>query len=133
MGTMTVAFEDGTADLKKNKKKEVSRVLAAICAEAWLIERRALDSLIEIANRAHDRPEILEKRVGITGAGQMTVANGVAILPVRGHLFPRANMMTDISGATSLEMSQRDFLAADNDPDIKRIVMDYDTPGGAVT
>jgi len=58
--------------------------------------------------------------------------NGVAVLQLFGPIFPRANMMT-MSGATSIQQFTSDFVAAYNDPDIQAIVMDVDSPGGAVS
>lgn len=57
--------------------------------------------------------------------------NGVAVIDLIGPIYPRANMMT-ASGATSIEQFTRDFVKAYNDPDVKGIVMNVDSPGGAV-
>ncbi len=60
------------------------------------------------------------------------VVDGVAVLPLYGVLAKRANMLTDISGGTSLEIALRDLKAALNDPEVTAVVLDIDSPGGAV-
>ncbi len=56
----------------------------------------------------------------------------VAVLPVFGTIFPRANVMSDFSGGTSLEILSKRFRAFLSDPSVSAIVLDVDSPGGAV-
>ncbi len=58
--------------------------------------------------------------------------DGVAIIPVVGPLFRYANLFTSISGASSYEILAKDFTSALENPDIKGIVLDIDSPGGEV-
>lgn len=67
------------------------------------------------------------------GTGRAVVSEGVAILPVLGPIFPRANLMTDMSGATSYAAIQKDLAAALNSDDVHSILHIYDTPGGTVS
>lgn len=67
------------------------------------------------------------------GSGKATMMDGVALIPMLGPIFPRANMMTDISGATSLTDMQRDLRAALENQDINSILLCVDSPGGAVS
>lgn len=60
-------------------------------------------------------------------------AGGVAVIPFMGPHFPRANLFTRVSGAVSLEMFRAEFTAAMNDPKVKSIILDVDSPGGNVT
>jgi len=60
------------------------------------------------------------------------VSKKVAVLPLFGSIFPRANLMTEVSGATSTEMFGKQFDALVNDPSIDAIVLDVDSPGGQV-
>jgi hypothetical protein len=48
----------------------------------------------------------------------LTVVDGVAVIGLIGPIFPRANMMTENSGATSLAMVQAEFRTALADPDV---------------
>lgn len=55
---------------------------------------------------------------------------GVGILPLVGPIFGKANLMTEMSGATSLETFAADLDNMLNDPKISSIVMQIDSPGG---
>lgn len=58
--------------------------------------------------------------------------NGVVVMALHGPIYPRSNMMTHYSGAVSLQTLMVDFTRAFNDPDVKGIVLDIDSPGGDV-
>ncbi len=60
------------------------------------------------------------------------VRNGVAVIPVMGTMSPRMNLMADVSGGVSSELLVRDVKAAAADPKIRGIVLQVDSPGGAV-
>ena len=60
------------------------------------------------------------------------VRNGVAVIPVMGTMSPRMNLMADVSGGVSSELLVRDVKTAAADPKIKGIVLQVDSPGGAV-
>lgn len=60
------------------------------------------------------------------------VVNGAAVLTVHGVIARRMNLFTRISGGVSTEMLGRDFNAAMADDTVDRIIMDIDSPGGAV-
>jgi ClpP class serine protease len=63
----------------------------------------------------------------------VTVRDGVALIPVYGPIFPKANLMTEFCGATSLESVVQDLVTASEDPNIEGIVLLCDTPGGQAT
>lgn len=56
----------------------------------------------------------------------------VAVLPLQGVISQRMNMMADVSGGTSTEQFGAAFNAAMADPAVVGIVIDIDSPGGAV-
>jgi ClpP class serine protease len=58
--------------------------------------------------------------------------NGAAIIPVSGPIFRYANLFTEMSGATSIEILATDFQQALSDPSIERIIFDINSPGGEV-
>jgi signal peptide peptidase SppA len=60
------------------------------------------------------------------------VIDGVAIVPVMGVLAKRANMFSAISGGASTQMIGDAFDAAMADSSVRAVVLDVDTPGGAV-
>jgi ClpP class serine protease len=68
----------------------------------------------------------------LAGSQRAYVVDGVAILPITGPIFPRANMMTEMSGATSISMLQNDYRAALDNADVGAIMLLVDSPGGQV-
>jgi len=55
---------------------------------------------------------------------------GVGVLPLYGILCPKANMVTEYSGGTSLQAWTQDFRAFLADDAVASIIMDIDSPGG---
>jgi ClpP class serine protease len=100
----------------------------------WLMTGDALDSLMAVADRQGD-VQALEARLGrsLDNTRNVTVRDGVAVIPVTGPIFRYANLFTEISGATSTQVLATDFQTAFDDPTIKAIIPVYDTPGGEAT
>lgn len=80
-------------------------------------------------------PQALAARLGEphAEARTITVRDGVAVLPVDGPIFPRSNLFSDISGATSLEILACDLNIALDDPAVTAILLEVDSPGGEVS
>lgn len=106
--------------------------LDAILSTPWAIKPEWLRTITDIAQRQGEEPEALQARLGrpLDNARRVTVRDGVAIIPVTGPIFPRANMMTEMSGATSLSVLATDLRTALDDPNVSAVVMDIDSPGG---
>lgn len=100
--------------------------------QVWAIEESWLQVILEIASREGEGPEAVAARLGRPLQNTRTVAirDGVAVVPIVGPIFRRANMLTEVSGATSTEMLARDFRTALDDPTVKAIMLDVDSPGG---
>lgn len=60
------------------------------------------------------------------------VIDGIAVIPVIGTVSKRFNMFMKISGGVSTEMLKSDISAALSDKKVKGIVLDIESPGGAV-
>ena len=103
-------------------------------SQTWLILPDALDNILSIARRSNDI-EALETKLGkqLEHTHTVTNRNGVAIIPVTGPIFRYANLMTRISGATSTEVLATDIQTALDDPGIKSIVLNIDSPGGVAS
>jgi len=69
----------------------------------------------------------------LAGAQRAYVVDGVAVLPVTGPIFPRANLMTDMSGATSVAVLLNDYRVALAARDVVATMLVIDSPGGAVS
>lgn len=79
--------------------------------------------------------EAIEARIGRplkNEAQGYVVDEGVALIPVRGVIAPRMNMMTEISGGTSAELLVRDVRTAMADSSVDALMLMVDSPGGAV-
>ncbi|KAA3543519.1 S49 family peptidase [Pseudomonas sp. ST1] len=107
------------------------RALELAASQPWLMLPDALDNLLTIADRMGD-PGALESKTGIRLENSRTVSvrNGVAIIPVVGPVFRYANLFTEISGATSTQVLATDLQSALDDPSIKSIILNIDSPGG---
>lgn len=109
----------------------MSRAFELAASRPWLMLPEALDGLMAIADRQGD-PEALEARLGrqLENTRAVTVRDGVAVIPVVGPIMRYANLFTRISGATSTQELATDFQAALDDPKVKAIVLNVDSPGG---
>lgn len=102
--------------------------------DPWAITDGWLEQIYAIANREHDYEALLTKRgEPLQNTRTVEKRGNVAIIPLSGVIFPRANMMTELSGATSLQMFAQDITTALNDPTIKAIIVNADSPGGVTT
>jgi len=61
------------------------------------------------------------------------VRDGTAVIPIDGPIFRRANLFTEISGATSTEILATDLQSAIDNSLVRRIVLEIDSPGGEAT
>lgn len=110
------------------------RIWNRIAGEPWAITETALHTILEIAARENESPQAVAAKLGrdLQNTYSVTERDGVAIIPVAGPLFRYANLFTMISGASSYELIARDFTAALENPKIKGIILDIDSPGGEV-
>jgi ClpP class serine protease len=126
----------------------MSRILSALTAEPWAIEPSWLPLLVALAQRNHSAPEVeaakgwqardFDLMVGpgaqrLPGSQRSYVIDGVGIIPIVGPIFPRANMMTEMSGATSITALMADYSSALANTEIGGVVFLQDSPGGAVS
>lgn len=99
---------------------------------AWAMSESDLMTVMQIAAREGEGPEAVAMKLGrpLDNTRTVDVRDGVAIVPMVGPMFRRANMLTEISGATSTEVFAQDFRAALDNPDIRGIILDMSSPGG---
>lgn len=106
-----------------------------IARDTWAIRPEWLETICSIAEREHEyagNVEALQQKLGrpLSNSHAVTVRDGVAIVPVSGPLFRHANLMTELSGATSYDSLAQDLRSAVDDPAIHSIVLNVDSPGG---
>lgn len=108
---------------------------------SWAITQKALEGIIESFNKftldslESATPEALQTRFGkaLPGTFRAEVQDGIAIIPVIGPIFPRANLFTMFFGGTTLQTLAIDFQAALDNKDVRGILFNVDSPGGSVT
>lgn len=121
-------------------------ILGALASQPWAMEPLALDTMAAVlsrwANGVRLSPEQIADQVG--GAPERTAARrtaasqasagGVMVIPVYGTIAHRAHTVQAVSGAggTSTELLGHAIDAAIQNPDVGAIVLDIDSPGGAV-
>lgn len=119
--------------------KDYGRIITKINQTPWLITPEGLQTVLSIVSERLENGRLsedeLETRLAsLSGRGsntdEPTIINGVGVLPVQGPIFGKANMMTEFSGATSMEKFQQDFRAMMANDRVDSILMDFDTPGG---
>jgi signal peptide peptidase SppA len=105
----------------------------------WAITPDRLESIhaIYAARLRGEDPDLagIEARIGrpLQNDSQgYEVRDGAALVPLRGVLAQRMNLMSNISGGTSTELFARDIRQAVEDPAVSSIIVMADTPGGAV-
>lgn len=90
--------------------------------------------MADIARENRKTPEAIAREMGkdMKDTNAASIRDGVAVIKVSGPLFRYANLMTRICGATSYELLAQDFNKAVQNPNIKGILLDIDSPGGEV-
>jgi signal peptide peptidase SppA len=115
--------------------KDYSNIISKITTTPWMMMPGALKMMLEIVdahiNGTITREEI-QSRLGDVQAreGSAQRTGVVGVMPLYGPIFPKANLMTELSGATSLEQWRQDFRQLVDDDAITSIVLDIDSPGG---
>jgi signal peptide peptidase SppA len=94
-----------------------------------------LETIISISSRENADLQAVSSKTGerLSNTRTVTMRDGVAIIPVIGVIFPRASLFTEISGGVSVQTLASDFQAALDNPAVKSIVLNIDSPGGEVT
>jgi ClpP class serine protease len=91
----------------------------------------SLETMVSIAEN-HGTIESLERKLGETqrNLAKSHIRGGVGIIPVRGPLFKRANLLVGLCGASSYEILLRGFYEMLASSKVHSIVLDFDSPGG---
>lgn len=116
-------------------KKTCYRVISSILNHHWAIRPDALEMIMSIAQRS-----LSDKALALSQAEQYQtdisgteVEQNIAIIDVIGPIFARADLFSEISGATSHEGIMHSIQQALDDPNVSSIMLRFDSPGGQVT
>jgi ClpP class serine protease len=101
---------------------------AELSGRPWAMHREAFESLIRSA----------QTTAGPIGSpalvpGRKRVEGGVAVIDITGMITPRASFLNMLFGGTDVQTIQRELDDALADSSIGKIVLNVDSPGGAVT
>jgi signal peptide peptidase SppA len=116
-------------------------ILAAVFNRPWAIHEDTMQIIVEVLKGRVDgvrlTQEDIEARLVQAAEnagprqGPQRVTN-VEVLPMYGVLSPRAGLMAQSSGGTSVEGMRKSLRRAMKDDEIGAVVLDIDSPGGAV-
>ena len=129
-----------------SKKHQIRRVVATAYEAPWAITRDKLDAIVDLLDRRSqghlDEKEIEARLAGFQAQSRYDddeeddrpyrLVGGVAVIPLYGVLMPRGNLVTRMSGGMSTQEFTAAVQAALDDDDVRRIVLDVDSPGGSV-
>ena len=103
------------------------RIMRAIAEYPWAITRGGLEQIIAVV----EHRGALEARNAEMRFGQEAIIQDrVATIPVKGPLFQKANLFSELSDASSYDLLSRDIRLADNNDDVDAIVLSINSPGG---
>jgi len=104
----------------------------------WLITEEGMQTILDILNPRLDgtvyTKEEIRMMMGDEPSQRSTYSSqhrNVGVMTFDGPLFPKANLMTDLSGAISIEQARKEFSAMVADDSISSILMSFDSPGGS--
>lgn len=114
------------------------RIVEYITRHPWAIERDTLDAIVEIvalrAEGARFAGDEVEARLAAAREkqGDRRAESFIGVIPIYGVIMPKANLMTEFSGGTTVEGIRGALRAALVDEEVSRIIFDVDSPGGSV-
>lgn len=136
------AARQAFVELKAAKARDGARnsyqhILKAVGEYPWAITPGMLGVIVDVVafrvQGGRFTAEEIEARVGPRRRQQQDRGGeGVAVLGIQGTIMPKADLMTEMSGGTSLEGFRSSFRQAMAAGDVGAIVLDVDSPGGMV-
>jgi signal peptide peptidase SppA len=111
-------------------------IVAEVFQKPWAILPEKLRTIAEFIRLQAAGEKLTEEQIHAAMSGsprpRPSTPGAVAVLPLQGVISHRMNMMSKISGGTSTEQFAAMFRQVLNDPNVKAIVFDVDSPGGSV-
>lgn len=113
------------------------RIVAAVFDEPWAILPSKMEAIVEFIQAQADgvkfnAEELAARLSNSKVAATARRAGAIQVIPVQGVIAHRMNMMTAMSGGTSTQVLGAQIREAVADDSIKAVVLDVDSPGGAV-
>ena len=117
--------------------KGYRRIVAAVYSTPWAILPEKLQQIQSVlalrAQGVRVPKEEIAARIGMPRTQPAPVSAGkISVLNIYGTISPRLSAMQDASGGVSAEAISKAFAESVNNPDVSAIVLNIDSPGGAV-
>ena len=127
------------------------RIVQAMCDTSWAIMPSKLQAIVEFIQLRVEglslspedisgltkQPVALKAEIFETNnssnEGSTSSGDKIAVLPIHGTISHRMNIMNAMSGGVSTESLGNEFASLVNNPEIGTVVLDIDSPGGAVS
>lgn len=112
-------------------------ILEKVYNQPWMITQEGLENVLSILERRLEGVTLSAEELSLFAdrnkADEIAIPDrpSIAILPVQGTIFPKANLMTSLSGATSMDKLKSDFNMLHMSDNVTGILLDFDTPGGS--
>lgn len=106
-----------------------------IFQHVWAIRPEKLAAIMELAAIRASGKELtnaeIQARIGEGPSSQSPrIIGSVGVLPIYGTIAPKMDLMTEMSGGSSIEGMQQTFRAMMADDKVESILLDIDSPGG---
>lgn len=112
------------------------RALNYLASQVWAIEPEMLERMRQIASREYSDIEAVERERGVPLENTRKTEvreGGVAIIPITGPIFRYANIFVNYCGGTATSLLARDFHQCLENPNVKSIIFEINSPGGEAT
>lgn len=118
-----------------------SRIARAVFGVPWAVMPTTMDAIVEVIERRIEGNRITEDEIAERLASSREAAAGretagqpgnIAVIRMYGVLSQRMNMMTEMSGGTSVQQLTQAFRLSIAEPSVTGIVFDIDSPGGSI-
>jgi len=124
-----------TVKTERRERRKYRNVIRAVHGAVWAMEEekvQAIQDLLELRSTgARMTREVIASRIGDRKDKRVQVtAPRIAMIGVNGALTPKINMMSEISGGTSMEQLQDAIRTAEADDTVTSIVLNIDSEGG---
>lgn len=110
-------------------------VFNAICGEDWAMLQDRLTLMLAIANREDlgDFQAVATKSgAKLDYTRTVKTRDRVAIIPIEGPITRRMNLVSEMSGGTSVQVLATDVQVALDDPAVDALLFEVDSPGGDI-
>lgn len=140
--SMTDEFYDRRPQPKRTTSESddslYKRSVDFVGGQVWAIRPEKLETIMAIvAERASGyKPseEEIKERIGARSQDPEVVDDGpVRVINITGTIMPHATLFSQFSGGGSIEDLQAELRAAVGDESVKAILLNIDSPGGAVS